>query len=139
MNRTRSLFACAACTALLAVGACASGGGVAQSGNGTASPQVRRNPNVITQQELEQSGETNLHSAIARLRPAFLSTRGVSTVSGGDQGVMVYVDGTKYGDVSSLDNLQVDDVKQIEFLNSGEATQRFGTGNTHGVILITRK
>lgn len=142
MPNTRSLIlTCAACVGLLPAGACASasGGGVAQAGSGTAASAPHRNPNIITEEELTTSGETDALGAIRRLRPAFLSMRGATTVNGPDAGVTVYVDGTKFGDVSSLSSLTITEIKQIEYLNAGEATQRYGTGNTHGAILVTRK
>jgi hypothetical protein len=51
----------------------------------------------------------------------------------------VYVNGVRSGDVNSLHQIQVIDVREVRRLSATEATQRYGTGHTMGAILVTRK
>jgi hypothetical protein len=94
---------------------------------------------VITQSELEGSGSQDALDAIRRLRPNFLTTRGAVTVTGSDPGIVVYANGIRLGGTGALSGINVQDIKQIQFLSAGDATQAFGTGHPHGAIVVTRK
>jgi len=136
MRRTQFInLTCAAITAL-SVGACAS------TNNGAPPDKAVRtsqSPNVITQAEIEASGTSNALQAVQQLRPNFLVVRGNTSRSSGDVGVVVYANGTRLGGTSTLSQISAQDVRRIEYLGASEATQRFGTGHTHGAILVTRK
>lgn len=125
----------AAAAAILA--GCASSGGTAGQQAGAARSRTSRN--IITEEELAGATEGDLYSVIQRLRPNFLVTRGPTTMLGGTGGIVVYLDENRLGDVSTLRQISVSDVKQIQFLSATEATQRYGTGTPNGVILVTRK
>ena len=74
------------------------------------------------------------------LRPAFLVVRGTSSFgNAAAEVVQVYVDGVRRGDLQVLHQINAVDVKEVRHLSSTEATQRFGTGNTMGAIVVTRK
>jgi hypothetical protein len=122
---------------LLAVG-CASPAG-APSAQEQGAP--RRDSRVITVDELTSAPETDLYSAIQRLRPAFFQTRGITSpgVGTAPEMIQVYVDGSRAGGVDALRSLRTLDVKEVRRLDAGEATQRYGTGNTMGAIVVTRK
>ena len=109
------------------------------AGAGSTPGAARRGGSVITQVELQESSASNALDAVQRLRPNFLASRGQSTINGNDQGVVVYANGQRLGGTDSLRDIPIGDVKQIEYLNSADATQRFGTGHGHGAILVTRK
>jgi hypothetical protein len=94
---------------------------------------------VITQEELEASMATNALEAIQRLRPNFLSTRGPGTINAVDEGIIVYANGIRLGGTDTLRDLPVVEIKEIRYMSAADATQRFGTGHSHGAILITRK
>jgi hypothetical protein len=51
----------------------------------------------------------------------------------------VYVDGVRRGDLQVLRQINAIDVKEVRHLSATEATQRFGTGNTMGAIVVTSK
>lgn len=102
--------------------ACASSGG---SG-------ARSNRNVLTHEDLIETGEPDLQQAIQRLRPDWLRPRG-QTVAG--RQVMVFVDGTPRGDLSELRGLPIINVLEITFVNASEAGFRYGTiAGAGGVI-----
>lgn len=49
---------------------------------------------------------------------------------------VVYLDGVRYGRVESLRNLNLEEIREIEFIDAGDATTRFGTDHLGGAILI---
>lgn len=105
---------------------CASGGG------GGGSTVRRGSQNRIVQDELETVTQLDVYSAIQRLRPTWLRTR-----SGGDP--MAHLDGNILGSARGLQAIRVADVQEIQFLNAADATTRFGTNYTNGVILVTTR
>lgn len=112
-----------------------------------------RNRDKIEAEELRALPPTNVYQLIKSKRANWLNTRGATnyaTVSGmgldgsgvtnaAEPEIVVYVDNARYGTQESLRSLQTDDVETIEYLNSTNATQRFGTGHLHGAIVITRR
>lgn len=85
-----------------------------------------------------ESNTASAYEAIQRLRPRWLRSRG-STVSGGRFYAVVYVDGSRYGELGVLRSLEVGDIETIRFINSRDATTRYGTGHPGGVIAIATK
>lgn len=123
--------------ALAAVSACASSGA-----RGSSSP--RYSQNVITSEELATVDVADAYQAVQRLRPQFLvQSRGPtdmgSTRSGSNGGIVVYIDNTRLGGVSSLSQVPKNEIREIRYLTASEAAQRFGTGTPDGAIVITRK
>jgi hypothetical protein len=132
--------------AALGVGACASSGTASQ----TADPQTtavsapnrpRRDPNVITAEELAARPTLTARQAIEQLRPQFLRVRGTTTLGNAQSQdvIWVYVDGTRMGTLEVLNNIGVHEVREIRYLSPSEATNRYGTGHVQGAILVTRK
>jgi hypothetical protein len=121
-------------------GACASNpaSGPTQSSSTPSRSTTRVRSDVITAEELAKVDAPNALLAVQRLRPQFLQTRGQTTIMSSSE-IQVYVDGTRMGGVQSLEQINTVDIKEIRWLSSSEATQRFGTGNAQGAIVITRK
>jgi len=115
-------------------GACAS----SSAASGPSAATTRTRSDVITAEELAKVDAPNAYLAVQRLRPQFLQTRGQTTIMG-SSAIQVYVDGTRMGGLESLQQIPTNDVKEIRWLSSSEATQRFGTGNAQGAIVVTRK
>jgi len=109
----------------LGLSGCASGGG-----GGSSAP--RGSQTRIVQEELETVTQLDVYSAIQRLRPTWLRTR-----SGGEP--MAHVDGNILGPARGLEAIRAADVQEIRFLNSADATTRFGTNYMNGVILVTTR
>ena len=118
---------------------CASSTGSTPQATTTSAP--RRDTNVITAEELATVTQGDLYLAVQQLRPTFLQTRGATSTGVGTapEVLQVYVNGIRTGDVSSLHQIQVIDVREVRRLSATEATQRYGTGHTMGAILVTRK
>ena len=115
-----------ACVVVLFVMGCAGGGGVSDTG-------PRKQRNLITQDEIATKDFRNAHEVIQVLRPTMLRVRG-------SIGLAVYVNGIKMSNgVYSLYDISPTSIGEIRFLNSFDATARFGTDATDGAISITTK
>lgn len=133
MTRCTTLFAVAAFAAIAS--ACASSPNPQRPEAPTSS---RINSDVITSQELQATGESNVYLAVQRLRPQWLRARprGQTRISGPEAGVVVYVDATRYGSLNSLQSLAVGGIYEIRRYDASEATNRFGTGHVNGAIVV---
>jgi hypothetical protein len=142
---TRSLMLAATLAGALG---CASSGSSSQAGEpqttavssaGTTRP--RKDPNVITGEELASRSTLTARQAIEQLRPQFLRVRGTTTLGNAQTSdvIWVYFDGTRMGTLEVLNNIGAHEIREIRYLNPSEATNRYGTGHVQGAILITRK
>jgi hypothetical protein len=115
--------------------ACATG----SSGNSADSKSSdRHSRDLITAEELASSKARNVYDAIRELRPSFLQAH--RTASTSPVTARVYVDGTPLGEgLEILRQMRPDDVTEIRYLSGPDATQRFGTGNAAGAILVKTK
>jgi hypothetical protein len=140
---------------------CASGGGgsaastpapAATSSAATSSPATapttrRGNAELITQDEISAAGVRNALEVIQRVRPSMLRPRGSSTNQSASPeysqattiSVVVYMDDIRLGEPSQLSSLSVDNIREIRFINARDATTRWGTGHTAGVIQVVSK
>jgi hypothetical protein len=140
---TRSLRVVAAFAAAVVCG-CASSpsgaSGASQQSAGAPAPR-RSSSDRITADELATLDVQNALQAVQRLRPSFLQNRGgaSSSITQGPQDVVVYVDQTRMGGPSTLAQIPITDVKEIQHLSGTDATQRYGTGHGSGVIIVIRK
>ena len=97
----------------------------------------RRDPNLITQDEIERVTAANAYDAVQMLRPSFLRTRGVtSAVTGMPEMAIVYLDGMKMGDVGQLQRIPTVGIVSIRYINAIDANQRYGRGHEGGAILV---
>jgi hypothetical protein len=107
----------------------------------------RRDRNLISQEELQQSGTQDLYQAVRKLRPAWLSSRGATSIAPDGSGVvtkegalLVYVDGQRRGELDELRAFPFEQAGEIRFLSADQATSRFGMGHPLGAIeVITRR
>ncbi|HEY5022716.1 MAG TPA: TonB-dependent receptor plug domain-containing protein [Gemmatimonadaceae bacterium] len=104
-------------------------------------PDLRPNPQLITEEEVVASLATTAYELIHNLRPNFLSYRGETSFDKRTSTPYpnVYVDDQPFGTVSILQSIPASDVSTIRLYRSGEAMTKYGTGNAGGVIaIITR-
>lgn len=124
--------------ALVAIPGCASArvGGSADVASG--------GPELITQAELRAAPSGTAYTMVQALRPQWLRSRGMAISAGqlNDEVVggrilpVVYLDGTQWGDVRALDAIDSDSLERIEFMSAIDATTRYGTGHSGGVIHV---
>jgi len=108
-------------------GACASSGQLGQS-----RPRLSRN--LITADELSELSVSNAYEAVRRLRPAWLRARGRSGLP------VVYRNNNRWGDdPRSLEDIRIDVISEMRFLSASDATTRYGSGFTGGVILVATR
>jgi hypothetical protein len=103
---------------------------------------ARRDRNLITDQEIEQNRTRadNAYDLISALRPQWLRTRGNTTlVPGVDDGVALYVDGTRRGSVEELRSVPVEHLTELRYVSAGDATTRYGTGHAQGAIEVSTR
>jgi hypothetical protein len=128
--------------ALMLVG-CGGGGSGSGAQTETVAPTVRRgSSNVIVESEITSQYQNALE-VVQNLRPQMLIPRGVGSDASGQLAasipIIIYMDDVRLGEPSSLVNIPATRVKEIRFLNARDATTRFGTGHSSGVILVTTK
>ena len=96
---------------------------------------------LLTSEEIAatHADVTSAYDAVARLRPNWLASHGVTTAqSGSTQYASVFVDGQPYGDLNSLRTIPAFNVGNIRYYNITEAGARFGLrGGSSGVIDVT--
>jgi hypothetical protein len=105
---------------------CASSGGGGGGGGG----------DVLTQEELLATNETEVYSALQRLRPTWLRVRGQTSFAGTTT-VTVFVDGSPRGEASELRAMPITDVVEVRYLAPSDAAFQFGTlAGSGGTISI---
>jgi hypothetical protein len=87
---------------------------------------------VLTAAEIQSSGRTRLIDAIQELRPRYLSTRR----SQARAAPIVYLNNLRLGSPEQLSALPTDGISEVRWLSAIEATTRYGTGHSGGVILV---
>jgi len=102
-----------------------------------ASGSTPRRPNLITAAQLEEaeSDAQNLWEVIQRLRPNWLVSRAATMRERIDP--VVYVDGTRFGEVESLREIPVTGVMAILRVSAQDATLLYGTGHAGGIIAVS--
>jgi hypothetical protein len=105
-----------------------------------AGTATHRETNVITEQEIAKSTETNGFDVVSKLRPMFLKTRGRSTInSGGSEYASVFLDGVFYGDIPSLRNILANQIHEIRYLSGPESAGKYGIQYGSGAIDVRTK
>ena len=104
-----------------------------------AAPRIRKNPDVISQQELRDPtiAGTDALTAIRQLRPAFFRNRGPQSFSNTTAGqVQVSQD---YGPLQSVTSLSAVDTRslvEVRYLNANDAQNRFGINANGGPVIV---
>lgn len=126
MRRPTTLFFLAAFGLAMGLAACASSGGSDERG-------PRRDPNVITAEELTDFSTVSALDAIRRLRPRWLQGRA-------NMRPQLVLDGARLTNLEDgLQSVQATSVREMRYLSASDATMRFGTNYLGGAIeVITR-
>ena len=143
MRRSPKLVAMVIALTLAAtVAACGGGGGAPAVG--TAPRPVRGSLNLITSAEVESAGNdvVNAYDLVQRLRPGMMRARNLTAGNTGEGnvfGVIAYVDDIRLGDVEQLRTVMRATVREIRYIGASDATTRWGTGHSNGVIQVLIK
>lgn len=94
-----------------------------------------RDRNLITAEEIAEINVSTAYEVVRQLRPEYLRSRGVTSIrdSSAEQPV-VYVSGMRLGGLDQLNAIPATDVESIRYINATDATTRWGTNHTGGVI-----
>jgi outer membrane receptor for ferrienterochelin and colicin len=112
---------------------------VMTAGCGAARAGAPASGDVITADELGTVRVSTAYEIIERLRPAFLRGRGQVSLDPTAQYPVVYVDGMRQGGPEILRRVAAQDVGEIRYIRARDATTRYGTGHTGGVIEVTTR
>ena len=99
----------------------------------------RRRPDVITADELAESGATDLYQAVQRLRPQWLRASGARSLSGGAAGTVVYQNNTEMGGLDALRQLGIGFASELRYLDGSEASNTLpglGSRLVSGAIVV---
>lgn len=119
------------------------------------SREARRDRTVIRLRELREAQAENVYELIRSLRPEWLRTRGTASMRETPRGrstgrsprdveitqpgistLKVYLDDSHLGGLDVLRELQPGSVGEIRFLDTAEATMKWGAGHLHGAIHV---
>lgn len=95
---------------------------------------------VLTRAEISEHVLSNAYQAIELLRPEWLRQRPPDVWGQLSAATaVVYLDDQRLGPLSTLRDINVNDIESIRLVSVAEATNRWGTGHNQGVIqIITR-
>lgn len=120
----------------LALPGCASSGGAARATEESA-PRAKRDPNLITAEEMTHGQYANVYDVVRALRPQWLNFKGADTILGEQGEVQVRLDESPLGGIASLQQVTAVGVTSIRFVDGITAAGRWGGAYTHGAILVT--
>lgn len=117
-----------AALAVVLLSACASGGG---GGGGSR-------PDRISREQIEAQGtpQEDAYTLVQRLHPNWLRARSSAGFSGDRQLPVVFLNGSRYGELDALRSFQINEIESMQFIGGTDATTRFGTGYGGGVIMV---
>lgn len=94
-------------------------------------------PFCIYEEEIVDAKHNNLHSFISRARPAWMrGSKFHSMMYSTTSYPAVYVNGVRFGDLSSLKRLSLIQTFKIEYIRPEDASSKYGKDNKGGLILV---
>ena len=104
----------------------------------------RGSSNLITSAEIEAAAQDiqNAYELVERLRPMMMRPRNLSAGAvgaGTTFGVVAYVEEVRLGDLEALATVMRATVREIRYIGATDATTRWGTGHSNGVIQVVLK
>lgn len=115
-------------------------GPAASAAPADSAARTRTNRDVLTEQEiLAANVTTHALDAVQRLRPQWLRIRGSATVpeSDGTLAIQAWLNGRHLGDVQMLRDIPVGQIVELRWLDPITARNRYGPGNSRGVVDVT--
>ena len=77
-----------------------------------------KNPNVITFEEIDSSGEATIYDVIMKLHAEYLRDRGpTSAVSGKRDIAVVFLNEQEYGAIGTLSSFQARDIEEVHYFS----------------------
>ena len=142
----RPLSAAVLCLAVTLAGCAGSGApGAGTGGTAGAAPRPARGSlNLITGAEIDAAGDdvVSAYELVLRLRPGMMRPRNQTAGNTGEGnvfGVIAYADDIRLGDLEQLRSIMRGTVREIRYVSATDATTRWGTGHSNGVIQVITK
>src|SRR5690242_2627078 len=98
------------------------------AGPSNTSSSNRKDRNFISADEIANAHERNAYEIIQALRPSMLVNRGPTSLSNPSEGIVVFLDDQRFGDLGTLKQIAYGEVEEIRFLSPAEAQARWGPG-----------
>ena len=119
--------------------ACASSQANSDTELRAVTPKAKKNPNVISQEELQDPAITSrdAYTAIRLLRPNFFTYRGPTTYNDPSAGATQF--STDYGPLRPLKELTTMNTftfVEVRYLNADQAQNRFGINANAGPVIV---
>lgn len=93
----------------------------------------------ITQEQIQETGPVDsAYSLVQKLRPNWLRRRGRSSINAPGS-IIVYIEGSRQSSPESLRRVNVINIESVAYLDSDQATLRYGSGHDHGAIEVDLK
>ncbi len=102
----------------------------------TNSKTTHSRHNMIQLEQIREQPASDAYDLIRNLKPQWLRRGGHRSIYFTSYAT-VYVNDSKHGDIDSLRSIPAEHIKEIRFLNAGEAASRFGLNHAGGAILIS--
>jgi hypothetical protein len=135
--RCRTRLVLGALTVATAFGsvACATSRGGSATTEGGSDPVVAAGS--LTGTQVRQTSAENLYDALLELRPQWLRPRPRSSMRYREAAEpVVYLYGLRYGSSRTLYDIHVSTVRSVQYVSPLDATTRYGTDHSGGVILV---
>lgn len=108
----------------------------------SAAPGQRRSSpvdlNLITTEEMQATRYSSAFQVVQSLRPQWLRLRGPTSFSARES-IKVYLDGSLLGGPEQLQQITTKSISSIRFLDSNEATLRWGLDHGQGAIVVSTR
>ena len=98
---------------------------------------AHRARDVILEEEILDSGARNALDLVQTRRPQWLIVRGNQSLSLAEESPTVYFNNTRMGHLEALRSIALASVQSVRFVSPAQANLRWGTGNSHGAIVIS--
>ena len=104
----------------------------------SANPARSRSADVITGPEARETSANDAYEVVQLLRPAWLRSRAAPSLTNPEATyARIYVDNVPMaGGTRDLRNIAAGDIREIRYISPTDATTRFGTGHSGGVIMV---
>jgi hypothetical protein len=109
----------------------------ANAGAQASAHKPRRDPNLITAEELAAKSAQTLYDAVRALRPQWMMRGRPTALMPQNEGqLVVYVDGTRFGSIESLRQLVPSVATAVRYYSPSDAEAHFGPGHLNGAIQV---
>jgi hypothetical protein len=106
------------------------------TGSAPGASRPRQDRNLLTREQLRETGHTNALEALAALRSNWLRPKGTDSFSTPTQ-VQVYVDDSQLGGVETLRGIPTSQISYVRYYDGVTASGRWGLGHGQGVIYVS--